>query len=221
VSDQYNLTHLQFKLHGLLRDISDEGLRGFLFFVLSDQLGEQFMSTPAARSRHHASPGGLAYHSIWTASLAQEIAQHYKSLGKEINEDLVVAGALLHDVGKIWAYEWVEAERDETYHGETEKVSEPGYTYTKASFRHHHIPLGYREVYRLGIEYNKDRNHNRLASEDLDELLHIILSHHGNKAWSSPVIPQTTEAYIVHMTEFMDSTVDKYCAGKPPKSLYG
>jgi len=72
---------------------------------------------------------------------------------------------------------------------------------------------------RLGVEYSAQGDH-AISDEILDELLHMILSHHGHKAWNSPVIPQTLEAYIVHIVEFMDGMVDKYHAGRIPQSLH-
>lgn len=96
-----------------------------------------------------------------------------------------------------------------------------GWKETKAAKMFHHIPIGYGKLLLAAREYNQDNDINEIEQEDLDHLLHIILSHHGKKGWSSPVIPQTTEAYVVHSIEMMDGYVDSYNNGTIPREIYG
>lgn len=211
------------KLFALLDGMRDDRLQALMRYIFSpENLLDKFLQSPAARRAHHACNGGLAYHSIHAAYLGKDIARHYNKLDIRVNEDMVVAGVLLHDIGKIFCYTWTTETREETYHGETKTVEEPGYGYSRTAELHHHIPLGYREIYRIALKFNetRERKEHRIDEKKLDKLLHIILSHHGKIAWSSPVIPKTTEAYLVHAVEMLDGYVDKYSAGKIPRRIY-
>jgi 3'-5' exoribonuclease len=191
-------------------------LRKLMKYIFSPaNLRGEFMTAPGATTgNHHSFPGGLAYHVIHATELGHKICRHYQGLGFSVDADLVVAGILLHDIGKIKAYEvkgqdvggqW---QIDKTSH---EKL-------------YHHIPYGVIIINNLIDEYNNtvaaiEMGH--FVSKDLkDKLLHIILSHHGRKSWSSPVIPQFLEAYIVHIVEFADGMIEKYADGIIPKDIY-
>jgi 3'-5' exoribonuclease len=96
-----------------------------------------------------------------------------------IDRDIAVAGALLHDIGKIDAYESVGGAHDLTDSGKL----------------HGEIPLGYYRV-RRAIEDVPG-----FPPEQAEALLHIILSHHGQLEHGSPVVPCTREATLVHMID--------------------
>lgn len=182
-------------------------LRRFLRFVFSGETLDKFCIAPGGRSNHHAFRGGLAYHCTYAAKLANKIVDHYIDLGFEIDKDIVIAGVLLHDIGKTKCYEWND---------EDDKAN-----YTQANNLFHHIPVGYGMVLTAATEYNINvDSYSELEQDTLDHLLHIILSHHGNKCWSSPIIPQTIEAYIVHSIEMMDGYVEKYSKGNIPDRIY-
>jgi 3'-5' exoribonuclease len=205
----------------LLDDMRDPPLSDFMRFVFSPEgLLDEFLESPGSRRNHHSFRGGLAFHSIQAAKLARSIARHYNSLNIKVNEDLVVAGTLLHDIGKIHCYEWKEMWT--TKSGGDITVHEAGYYHIPRASLFHHIPMGYLDIAKLAEKFNntREREEHKLVQKKVDKLLHIILSHHGRRAWSSPVLPQFVEAYIVHAVEMMDGYVDKFNDGKVPDTIY-
>ena len=202
----------------LLSEMRDNILREFLKFVF-EEVGDKYFESPASKARHHGYPGGLSYHSSTAAQVGAKVADHYNSMGIKVNRDLVVAGLLLHDIGKIECYEW----KKEHNIGTIISISVPaGYQLTHKGKMIHHIPLGFGIVQELARDYNNQvrKDEHMVGDKKLMKLLHIILSHHGRRSWSSPVIPQFTEAYIVHVVEMMDAYVEKYDQGKPIDNLY-
>jgi 3'-5' exoribonuclease len=204
-----------FKL--VVKNLKGETLGAFIkYFFAREDIAGGFFSAPGARSDergHHAFKGGLAYHTLTVALLATRISDHYNALGMDNDVDLVIAGVMLHDIGKIDSYEVVDDD-------ESGGVK---YSHTKLGKLHHHIPIGFHKVLMAIEDFNAEQKYVRqpeLSQEVADQLGHIILSHHGRKSWSSPVTPQNIEAYIVHSVEMMDSYVYKYNRGDDVRSIY-
>ncbi len=130
---------------------------------------------PAAKRYHQAYRHGLLEHCLTVAQAVGAISATFPG----INRDLAVTGALLHDVGKLEAYE---------LHGEAISMTDHGRLFGE-------IPLGYYRVRRAieGLE--------GFPPEIERGLLHIILSHHGSLEHGSPVVPCTREATLVHMVD--------------------
>lgn len=163
-----------------------------LFFA-DEAFRERFERTPGSTRGHHAKIGGLLMHVYEVTNIAKQIA---RTMGKRVNADLVVAGALLHDLGKVDAYE----------------IGPGGFTTTPCGLLVGHVVLGC-----LMLERRVAAAGGSACSEaQLQELQHMILSHHGSLEFGSPVPPMTTEAEIVHWadeasakaTDFMDSFDD-------------
>lgn len=217
--------------HRVVKKIQNLVLREFIQFIFFE-LSEQYFHAPASRRNHHAYIGGLGYHSATAAELGASIADHYNSLDIEVDKDLVIAGILLHDIGKIYCYELKEnknvplvAGLNMTADSKSLDDVKPLYNYehTKNGKLLHHIPMGYELVGEMAKDFNSDAGRSeedKLPEELKAKLQHIILSHHGRKSWSSPVIPQFVEAYIVHAVEMMDSYVDKYNSGAEVRNIY-
>jgi 3'-5' exoribonuclease len=152
-------------LRRLLAALLGEGSRSWL----------RYRDAPAAKHYHQAYRHGLLEHSLTVAQAVSATSATFPGLDR----DVAVTGALLHDVGKLEAYE---------VQGQAIEMSDGGRLYGE-------IPLGYYQV--------------RRAIEDIDgfpadlagAVLHIILSHHGSLAHGSPVIPCTREATLVHMID--------------------
>lgn len=146
-----------------------------LFFA-DDEFRLRFERTPASTGGHHAKLGGLLLHVYEVTNIAKQTARTMRA-----NVDLVVAGALLHDVGKVEAYE----------------IGPGGFTYTSCGLLLGHVVLGSlmleRRVAALGKVLCTDAQ--------LTELHHMVLSHHGSLEFGSPVQPMTTEAEIVHWAD--------------------
>ena len=145
---------------------------------------------PAAMSVHHAFLGGLLMHTVSMMQLANKICDQYESMGFHIiNRDLLVAGAMLHDIGKI-----IEFDR-----------SEQGLVtdYSKKGQLMGHAVIGAEIVDRVG--------HSEGAEEEkIDALKHLVLSHHGKAELGAVMAPKCIEAELLSMIDNMDSRVEIY-----------
>jgi 3'-5' exoribonuclease len=164
-------------LRELIATVQDGHLRRLLELVFDESSPTwlRYRDAPAAKRYHQAYRHGLLEHSLTVAQAVGAIAATFPG----IDRDIAVTGALLHDIGKLEAYE---------LHDDTISMSDPGRLYGE-------IPLGYYRV-RRGIEQLEG------FPPGLEQaLLHIILSHHGSLEHGSPVIPCTREATLVHMID--------------------
>jgi 3'-5' exoribonuclease len=138
---------------------------------------ERYQRCPASIAGHHARLGGLLHHTVEVAGIAGEIARHYEG---SVNHDLVLAGVLLHDIGKLESYGW---------EGIFE-MTVPGSVIG-------HVVLG-----ALMLERRVRASSPMPCTEDeLIILQHIVLSHHGKLEFGAPVPPMTLEAEIVHYAD--------------------
>ena len=170
----HDLDQMERDLRELLGTIQNPHLRLLLNAVLSDAW-PGYRDAPAAKRYHQAYRHGLLEHSLTVAQAVGAISATFPG----IDRDVAVTGALLHDIGKLDAYE-LEAD---------------GISMSDSGRLHGEIPLGYYRVRRT-IE-RLDGFPPRLAQA----VLHIILSHHGSLAHGSPVVPCTREATLVHMID--------------------
>jgi 3'-5' exoribonuclease len=152
-------------------------LTGYL--LLEGSLAERFAVAPAARSMHHAYIGGLLEHSLSMAVIAQKLAGHYPY----VNKDLLICGALLHDVGKPYEY-----------------TLEDGFDRSEDGRLIGHIVRAVVVIETAAGELG-------FPADDLQQLLHLIVSHHGTHEWGSPVVPKTLEAVLLHQIDLLDSRV--------------
>jgi len=167
------------KISGYIAEIKDITLSKIITNIFSDYETE-FTKAPAAIEHHHAYLGGLIHHTVNVTQKALSLSVDHQ----EINRDLVIAGALLHDIGKIRTYDWS---------GITIKMTDEGRFLG-------HIVLG---LSLIGPYF-----------EPLDwlvknKLFHIIAAHHGKLEWGSPVEPVIPEAYVVFMADLTDARLYK------------
>ena len=164
-------------LRSLIATVQDPNLRPLLEALLgeSSEVWERWSEAPAAKYYHQAYRHGLLEHCLSVAQGVNAIAATFP----EVNRDVAVAGALLHDIGKI-----------ETYAAEGAAIE-----LTDAGKLQGEIALGYylvrREIDRLP----------GFPPGTAEAVLHIILSHHGQLEHGSPVVPCTREATLVHMID--------------------
>jgi len=146
-----------------------------LFFA-DDDFRARFERAPASVGGHHCRLGGLLEHVTEVAAIARQTARAMRA-----NADLTVAGALLHDIGKVEAY----------------SISWEGFTRTREGHLIEHVVLGClmldRKLRKLGEPFCSD--------EQIVELQHLILSHHGLLEFGSPVRPLTLEAEVLHWAD--------------------
>jgi 3'-5' exoribonuclease len=157
-----------------------------LFFT-DDAFRSRFERTPGAVRGHHARLGGLLLHVCEVASIGQHMA---KSMRKA-NVDLVVAGALLHDIGKVEAY----------------TVDARGLGYDSRNHLIGHVVLGCL-MFTERVVAARAAGTSTLTDGQVTELQHMILSHHGSLEFGSPVQPMTLEAELLHWADETSAKAD-------------
>jgi len=140
----------------------------------------QFKTAPAAKKMHHAYIGGLLEHTLSMASLADKVAAHYSG----VDRDLLIAGAILHDIGKT-------KELDYQF-----KID-----YSDQGRLLSHIVIGIEMVEEKLAEIEDFPEDQKLL------IKHMIISHHGTREFGSPEPPKTIEAVLLNYIDEMDSKV--------------
>jgi 3'-5' exoribonuclease len=170
------------ELRDVVGTLANTHLRGLMEAFLADEpLMDQYCKAPAAKGMHHVYLGGLLEHSLALVRLIRAIVPLYEG----INEDLLVVGALLHDVGKIH-----------------EMSYERAFDYTDAGKLLGHITIG------VELVEDKIRQVNGFPRELALLLKHMLLSHHGQYEFGSPKRPKTVEATILNYLDDMDSKIN-------------
>ena len=181
-------------------NLADPRLRALVLLFLQD-FGERFRRAAAARANHHARRGGLVEHVAQMLRAARALAAVYP----HINEDLVVAGVIFHDCGKLW-------ENALPPDGFTMAFDERGELLG-------HITIGIEVVNALwrkltGSEEAATWTQLHPASEDVRlHLLHLLAAHHGELQFGSPVPPKTPEAWLLHYVDNLDAKMEMLAAG--------
>jgi 3'-5' exoribonuclease len=170
------------ELQGLIGGLGNANLRELLRFVFSDAtLAERYRMAPAAKSIHHACRGGLIEHVLSVCTLARLTASHYR----EIDLDLLLTGAILHDIGKINELSYA---RSFGYSADGQLLG--------------HIVLGLRI---LNVAFEKLPN---FPSKLRTLVEHMIISHHGELEFGSPRVPVFPEALLLHHLDNLDSKME-------------
>lgn len=160
--------------------------------------GERFRRTGAARRNHHARRGGLVEHVAQMMRCAVAIAGVYPTL----NRDLMIAGVLFHDCGKLWENAYAESGFTMPYNLTAEMLG--------------HIPLGLElvnKMWRDMLDTPAAAEWTLLepASETVRlHLLHLIAAHHGTHEFGSPVLPKTPEAVALHHVDNIDAKLEMF-----------
>ncbi len=144
-----------------------------------------YFKAPGAKSYHHAYAGGLAEHSLQMLKIVLKEYRIFNYL--DLNRDILIAAALLHDIGKIQCYE----------------LTSSGVETTKYIKDFDHIVLGISMVSRAAedlIENAQDQAH-------FEHLIQIITSHHNIQEWGSPKPPGSHEAWMIHTADQLTSKV--------------
>ena len=181
-----DVRRLEADLRELLATIREPHLAALLdrFLRPGSPTWEHFRDAPAAKHFHHAYRHGLLEHCLTVAQGVSAISATFPG----IDRDVAVTGALLHDIGKVEAYQQT---------GGAIELSDSGKLLGE-------IPLGYYHVRRQIEEIEGFPG--RLAQA----VLHIVLSHHGKLEHGSPVTPCTREATLVHMIDNLGGTLGSF-----------
>ncbi len=176
--------------HDMLEDLgrlavgalSHEPWKRFVAAVLADpEIARALPTAAAAKAMHHAYVGGLLEHTLSVCGLCMRLCDHYPALDRQA----LFAGALCHDLGKIW---------------ELSSGLVADYTTQGRLIGHMSIVLE-----RLA-PLMRDAG---LEPEYADHLRHLILSHHGTREFGSPVLPATAEALVLHYADNVDAKLNQ------------
>lgn len=179
--------------HDMLEDLgrlavgalSHEPWKRFVAAVLADpEIARSLPTAPAAKAMHHAYVGGLLEHTLSVCGLCMRLCDHYPVLDRQT----LFAGALCHDLGKIW----------ELSSGLVADYTTQGRLIGHMSIALEHLAPLMREA---GLE-----------PEYAEHLCHLILSHHGTREFGSPVLPATAEALALHYADNVDAKLNQIAA---------
>ena len=183
------LDELSQRLAEMLRAVRNPHLRNLAeCFLMDDDFMRALAAAPAGVKNHHAYRGGLLQHIVELMELVAVVSPRYDVL----DDDLMLVGAFLHDVGKIRELSF---ERELGYTDEGQLVG--------------HMVIA---IEMLGA---KVREAEKLAGEEfpaplLLRLKHVILSHHGQYEFGSPKLPMTVEALALHYLDSLDAKLHQF-----------
>lgn len=165
----------------MVRSMKNDYIRQLVLDTLEDpEIRPRLLRAPAAKSIHHAWIGGLLEHILSICKIMDFMGKHYPFL----NRDLLLFGAIFHDIGKLWELSY-----------------ENGISYTDRGRLIGHMQIACELI---------DKKASRILgfSEELRDICkHIILSHHGKLEYGSPKRPKFMEAMVVAMVDDFDSKV--------------
>ena len=179
----------------VIKGIQDIDIKRLLesFFINDEKIASAFKQAPAAKSMHNAFIGGLLEHVTELLKTALFICDQYPS----INRDLLLAGIILHDIGKI----------EELQSGFSISYSDVG-----KLVGHHTIGIL--------LLNDKIRELEEFPANYKLQLEHMIISHHGQPEWGSVKRPATLEAVVLHHLDNIDSKItgfEQFLAENPPE----
>ncbi len=173
-----DINQLSDQLFEYIESIEDQHLKQLLLNIFEDkEFFTSFSESPAAKSWHHNYVGGLLEHTVAVTKICDFAAQNYK-----VDRDLLLTGALLHDIGKVLEYR-----------------TKPNIEFTAEGRLVGHIPLGDQ------IVNEKASQINNFSKDTLMKVRHLILAHHGEYEKASARLPQTIEAIVLHFADNLDA----------------
>lgn len=171
----------------IINRVTDPCLQELLTRIFTPEMRTIFFCAPAAKKIHHNYSGGLLEHTVNVAQLCIQVAGNYPGL----NRDLLISGALLHDIGKLQEYEL--------------KVV-PEYTVEGRLLGH--IVMGSELITARIVQLRAEKIE---FPPELEWMLkHMILSHHGSLEFGSPIIPLFPEAFMLYMMDNLDAKMFVY-----------
>ena len=168
-------------LHRKVEQFENEDLKAIVLKII-DEHKEALITFPAALRLHHAMVGGLMYHTMSIVKLAEAVCSIYPN----VNRELLLAGAILHDTAKTWELETGKTGLARGYSAEGELIG--------------HLVKG-------AIYVNDAAKELGIDSEYVTLLEHMIISHHGVPEYGAAVRPMFLEAIILSELDNMDATI--------------
>ncbi len=188
------------QIREFVASMADPRLRA-LCEALFQHFGARLRRCAAARGYHHVRRGGLVEHTAGMMRAAHALCPLYP----ELNRDLLLAGALFHDSGKMWENNYQENSFQMPFTLVGELLG--------------HIPMGIELINKLWTLVFTPENKElwQQLSPANDEvrlhLLHLVAAHHGEIQFGSPVVPKTPEAAILHYIDNMDAKIEMFRCG--------
>lgn len=175
------------ELSGIVAGIKSPKVRELINGIFGDEaFMAAFKAAPAAKGIHHAFSGGLIQHTLKVARLCAVIYDEYNETDPKItamiNRDILIAGALLHDIGKM-----------------EELTPGPAFGFTKKGRLLGHVSLGL-----LTLKARLDEIEG-FPEDAADLLMHMVIAHHGEYEYGSPKRPKCLEAFILHYADNLDA----------------
>jgi 3'-5' exoribonuclease len=178
-----NLQEMADEVQDLVLSINNPFLKKLLnLFFRKGNIWQNFQEAPAAKGIHHAYIGGLLEHSLSVAKVADFLAKHYDG----VDRSLLIAGALLHDIGKL----------------EELKMEGGLVEYTVRGRLKGHLVIGSEMIAHAAGKIAD------FPEELLEQLQHLILSHHGRQEFGSPAVPMTVEAFMLSFLDDLDAKMN-------------
>jgi 3'-5' exoribonuclease len=177
-----NVKEMMESLRKIIKKIKDTHLKSLCERFISDQnFTKLFKKAPAAKNFHHNYIGGLLEHTLAVCEMSLRIAEHYQ----ELDRDLMITGAFLHDIGKIREFKY-ETQID--YSDEGRLLG--------------HLIQG------IEMVDEKLAGVKNFPNEKALLLKHLILSHHGQYEFGSPKRPKFLEAFALHLVDDLDAKIN-------------
>lgn len=177
-----DLELLKQQLKKVLDSIEDPDLQKLIRLVFDHNFIEKYARAPGGKLWHHAYIGGLLEHTLSMIQICEIMAKKYE----KINRDLLITGAVFHDIGKLEEY---------TYENGFIDFSDEGRLWG-------HISIGAHWLRQWIEQLEKTSG---FPVELKRQLIHLVLSHQGRLEHGSPVTPQTLEAMVLYYADEMDS----------------
>ncbi len=178
-----SLKEMEIEFHSFIDELKNEFLKKLLQLIFSEEIFSKYKAAPAGKAWHHAYLHGLIEHSLEMAKICKLVSTFHA----EVDRDLVIAGALLHDIGKIEELNFSAA-----------------FEYSEKGKLLGHIMIGASIVAEAAAQIN---NFPEILK---NELLHLILSHQGKLENASPVVPKSLEAIILYHADELSAQTNAY-----------
>lgn len=180
---------LVLRLGEMLRGMNDPNLQNLAeCFLLDDPFMAKFTRAPAGIKNHHAYPGGLLQHVVTLMEVVLKIGPCYP----QIDRDLLLTGAFLHDIGKI---DELSFDRDMGYTDEGQLIG--------------HLVMAVGKIDAKVAEAEK-LSGEPIPEETVLRLKHMVISHHGEYEYGSPKLPMTLEAVALSFLDNLDAKINSF-----------
>jgi 3'-5' exoribonuclease len=181
---QVDINRLKKELVDVRDNLANDDLQALLGIIFETQgLGDAFAAAPAAKSVHHAYTGGLLEHSLEVVRFCEAACQLFPALQR----DVLITAALLHDIGKTKEY-----------------TASPSIEISDEGRLIGHVAVGLRMLDRALAQLPC------FPPKLADHLSHLLLSHHGELANGSPILPLTMEAIALHMADMASAKLKQF-----------